>query len=46
LPAACQFGYEKNFGERPFGDITKVDEKIFPTMTFYLQGSRANHLVL
>lgn len=26
----CQDSYEANFGERPFGDITKVDEKNIP----------------
>jgi DNA (cytosine-5)-methyltransferase 1 len=26
----CQDSYEANFGERPFGDITKVDEKDVP----------------
>ncbi len=26
----CQDSYEANFGERPFGDITKIDEKAIP----------------
>jgi DNA (cytosine-5)-methyltransferase 1 len=26
----CQDSYEANFGERPFGDITKIDEKDIP----------------
>lgn len=26
----CQVSYEENFGEKPFGDITKVDEKEIP----------------
>lgn len=26
----CQDSYEANFGERPFGDITEVDEKMIP----------------
>lgn len=26
----CQDSYEANFGERPFGDITKIDEKEIP----------------
>ncbi|MBI6120411.1 DNA cytosine methyltransferase [Salegentibacter maritimus] len=26
----CQDSYEENFGDRPFGDITKVDEKDIP----------------
>lgn len=26
----CQDSYESNFGERPFGDITKIDEKDIP----------------
>jgi len=30
IDLACQFSYEKNFGEQPFGDITKVDEKDIP----------------
>jgi DNA (cytosine-5)-methyltransferase 1 len=30
IDPACQFSYEENFGERPFGDITKVDEKDIP----------------
>ncbi|MDR0572901.1 MAG: DNA (cytosine-5-)-methyltransferase [Tannerella sp.] len=30
IDLACQFSYEANFGERPFGDITKVDEKDIP----------------
>lgn len=27
---SCQDSYEANFGERPFGDITKVDERNIP----------------
>ena len=30
IDLACQFSYESNFGEQPFGDITKVDEKDIP----------------
>jgi len=30
IDLACQFSYERNFGEQPFGDITKVDEKDIP----------------
>ncbi|GAB6011647.1 DNA cytosine methyltransferase [Viscerimonas tarda] len=30
IDPACQFSYEENFGERPFGDITKVNEKDIP----------------
>jgi len=30
IDLACQFSYEKNFGEQPFGDITKIDEKDIP----------------
>ena len=30
IDIACQFSYEENFGDRPFGDITKVDEKDIP----------------
>lgn len=26
----CQKTYEKNFGEKPFGDITMIDEKLIP----------------
>lgn len=26
----CQDSYERNFGERPFGDITQIDEKTIP----------------
>lgn len=26
----CQTSYEANFGERPFGDITKINEKEIP----------------
>ncbi|MFM7852757.1 MAG: DNA (cytosine-5-)-methyltransferase, partial [Flammeovirgaceae bacterium] len=26
----CQDSYEANFGERPFGDITKIDEAAIP----------------
>jgi len=26
----CQSSYESNFGDRPFGDITKIDEKEIP----------------
>jgi len=30
IDLACQFSYEENFGEQPFGDITNVDEKDIP----------------
>lgn len=30
IDIACQDSYEKNFGERPFGDITKINEKDIP----------------
>jgi DNA (cytosine-5)-methyltransferase 1 len=30
IDPACQFSYEDNFGEQPFGDITKADEKDIP----------------
>ena len=30
IDLACQFSYEENFGEQPFGDITKVNEKDIP----------------
>ncbi len=46
IDAYCQDSYEANFGERPEGDITKIDEKIFLIMIFYLQVFLANHLVL
>lgn len=27
---SCQISYEANFGEKPFGDITEIDEKDIP----------------
>jgi len=30
IDLACQFSYEENFGEQPFGDITKINEKDIP----------------
>lgn len=30
IDESCQTSYEANFGERPFGDITKVNEKEIP----------------
>ncbi|MDR1403787.1 MAG: DNA (cytosine-5-)-methyltransferase [Tannerellaceae bacterium] len=30
IDPACQFSYEENFGERPFGDITQANEKDIP----------------
>ncbi|MDR1416231.1 MAG: DNA cytosine methyltransferase [Prevotellaceae bacterium] len=30
IDPACQYTYEVNFGEFPFGDITKIDEKNIP----------------
>ncbi len=30
LDEACQIMYEANFGEKPFGDITKIDAKDIP----------------
>jgi len=30
LTPSCQDSYEANFGDRPTGDITKVDEKNIP----------------
>jgi len=30
IDPSCQFSYEINFGERPFGDITKIDENDIP----------------
>jgi len=30
IDLACQFTYEENFGDRPFGDITKIDEEDIP----------------
>jgi DNA (cytosine-5)-methyltransferase 1 len=30
IDSFCQDSYEANFGERPFGDITKIDEKDIP----------------
>ncbi len=34
----CQTAYEGNFGERPFGDITTVDEKQIPDHDLLLGG--------
>lgn len=34
----CQISYEENFGEKPFGDITKVDEKDIPDHDILLAG--------
>lgn len=30
IDASCQDSYEANFGDRPYGDITKVDENSIP----------------
>jgi len=30
IDLACQFTYEENFGDKPFGDITKIDEEDIP----------------
>ncbi|MDR1197974.1 MAG: DNA (cytosine-5-)-methyltransferase [Prevotellaceae bacterium] len=30
IDTACQYSYAENFGERPFGDITKINEKDIP----------------
>lgn len=30
IDSFCQDSYEANYGERPFGDITKIDEKDIP----------------
>ena len=30
IDIACQLSYEENFGERPFGDITKISEDDIP----------------
>ena len=38
IDLACQLSYEENFGERPFGDITKVDEKDIPDHDILLAG--------
>ncbi|MCL1937295.1 MAG: DNA (cytosine-5-)-methyltransferase [Candidatus Azobacteroides sp.] len=38
IDLACQFSYEENFGERPFGDITQVDEKDIPDHDILLAG--------
>jgi DNA (cytosine-5)-methyltransferase 1 len=34
----CQITYQFNFGERPFGDITKIDEKDIPDHDILLAG--------
>ena len=35
---ACQDVYETNFGERPFGDITKIDPTFIPDFDILLAG--------
>ena len=34
----CQFVYQENFGEKPFGDITKINEKDIPDHDILLAG--------
>ncbi|MDR3273423.1 MAG: DNA (cytosine-5-)-methyltransferase [Flavobacteriaceae bacterium] len=38
IDAACQWSYEANFGELPFGDITKVNEKNIPNHDILFAG--------
>lgn len=38
IDPACRFSYEENFGERPFGDITQVDEKEIPNHDLLFAG--------
>ena len=38
IDEACQNTYETNFGERPFGDITKIDAKNIPPYDVLLAG--------
>ena len=35
---ACQEVYETNFGDKPFGDITKIDPTIIPDFDILLAG--------
>ena len=34
----CQQSYELNFGDKPFGDITKIDEKEIPKFDILCAG--------
>lgn len=38
IDKVCQDVYEENFGERPFGDITKIDAKDIPSHDLLLGG--------
>jgi DNA (cytosine-5)-methyltransferase 1 len=38
IDLACQFSYEENFGDRPFGDITQVNEKDIPNHDILFAG--------
>ena len=38
IDTACQDAYEKNFGERPLGDISKIDVKMAPNHDLLLAG--------
>lgn len=38
IDLACQFSYEENFNERPFGDITKIHECDIPDHDILLAG--------
>jgi DNA (cytosine-5)-methyltransferase 1 len=38
IDPACQYSYAENFGERPFGDITKISEKDIPDHDILLAG--------
>lgn len=35
---SCQLSYEENFGERPFGNITKIDENDIPDYDILFAG--------
>lgn len=39
---ACKT-YKANFGDQPYGDITKIEARIFQILIFYWQVFRVNH---
>ncbi|MDR0711003.1 MAG: DNA (cytosine-5-)-methyltransferase [Prevotellaceae bacterium] len=38
IDPACQYSYAENFGERPLGDITKINEKDIPNHDILFAG--------
>ncbi|MCU0326364.1 MAG: DNA (cytosine-5-)-methyltransferase [Spirosomaceae bacterium] len=38
IDSACQEVYEQNFGEKPFGDITKIEPEFLPDFDILLAG--------